>query len=104
MRTRVLSYSGWGLADFPLIRVPDGFASAHPELEKQLWIENDGVKAQLIGLTYRLPGFDATAGKPQRISEAVMISALFTGCIAASNFVHWRSTEFACPDDQRRFK
>src|SRR5205807_3375576 len=36
--------------------------------------------------------------------EAVMISALFTRCIAASNLVHWRSTEFTSPDDQRRFK
>src|SRR6185436_5633044 len=33
-----------------------------------------------------------------------MISAFFTRCIAAPNLVHWRSTEFTSPYDQRRFK
>jgi len=42
-RSRVVSYSGMGPADFPLIRVPGEFAQAHPELKTRLWDEVDGV-------------------------------------------------------------
>lgn len=41
-RTRVLSYSGYGSAGFPLIEVPESFASAHPELRNLRWAEQDG--------------------------------------------------------------
>ncbi len=43
-RTRVVSYSGYGAAGWPLIEVPESFAAAHPELKNQVWGEHDGVK------------------------------------------------------------
>jgi len=36
-RSRVISYSGYGGADFPLVHVPAEFAAAHPELDKRIW-------------------------------------------------------------------
>jgi hypothetical protein len=46
-RTRVLSYSGYGTTDFPLIRVPEQLAQQHPELKGRLWDEIDGAKILL---------------------------------------------------------
>jgi len=46
-RTRVLSYSGYGTTDFPLIRVPEQLAQQHPELKGRLWDEIDGVQILL---------------------------------------------------------
>jgi FtsP/CotA-like multicopper oxidase with cupredoxin domain len=46
-RTRVLSYSGYGPTDFPLIEVPEAFARQHPELKKLLWDEIDGTRVLL---------------------------------------------------------
>jgi hypothetical protein len=46
-RSRVLSYSGYGPTDFPIIVVPDAFADAHPELERRLWEEVGGTKILL---------------------------------------------------------
>lgn len=43
-RTRTISYSGTGGADFPHIELPEGYAEAHPELEKLTWATNDDVK------------------------------------------------------------
>ncbi|MCI0432980.1 MAG: multicopper oxidase domain-containing protein [Gemmatimonadetes bacterium] len=43
-RTRVLSYSGWGSAEFPLIEVPEAFARAHPELKNLGWAEWQGAR------------------------------------------------------------
>jgi hypothetical protein len=42
-RSRVLSYSGVGTTDFPLIEVPAEFARQHPELRTRVWEEIDGV-------------------------------------------------------------
>lgn len=50
-RTRVLAYSGTGGADWPLIRVPESFAAAHPELEKLVWARHDGVAVLLPNYT-----------------------------------------------------
>jgi len=41
-RTRVVSYSGYGSAGFPLIEVPEAYAHAHPELKNLRWAEVDG--------------------------------------------------------------
>jgi len=41
-RTRVVSYSGYGSAGFPLIEVPDAFVNAHPELRNLRWADHDG--------------------------------------------------------------
>jgi FtsP/CotA-like multicopper oxidase with cupredoxin domain len=46
-RTRVLSYSGYGTTDFPLIRVPEQLAQQHPELKGRLWEDIDGTKILL---------------------------------------------------------
>ena len=46
-RTRVLSYSGYGTTDFPLIEVPEAFAREHPDLKKRLWDEIDGTRVLL---------------------------------------------------------
>lgn len=51
LRTRVLSYSGFGPTDFPLIEVPETFAAAHPELEGRLWDTVDGTKILLTPFT-----------------------------------------------------
>jgi len=42
LRTRVVAYSGYGGAFFPLVRVPEEFATAHPELERLVWYRHDG--------------------------------------------------------------
>ena len=41
-RTRVVSYSGYGSAGFPLIEVPESYAHAHPELRNVTWAEYGG--------------------------------------------------------------
>ncbi len=46
-RTRVLSYSGYGPTDFPLIEVPESFARQHPELKGRLWDEINGARVLL---------------------------------------------------------
>ncbi|MEE8148086.1 MAG: multicopper oxidase domain-containing protein [Longimicrobiales bacterium] len=46
-RTRVVSYSGTGGADFPNIPLPEGFAEAHSELEDLLWGMHEGVPVLL---------------------------------------------------------
>ncbi len=46
-RTRVMSYSGYGPTDFPLIEVPEPFARQHPELKGRLWDEINGARVLL---------------------------------------------------------
>jgi FtsP/CotA-like multicopper oxidase with cupredoxin domain len=46
-RTRVVSYTGYGSAGFPLIEVPESFASAHPELCNLTWVERGGTRILL---------------------------------------------------------
>ncbi len=46
-RTRVLSYTGYGSAGFPLIEVPEAYATAHPELRYLTWAERDGTRILL---------------------------------------------------------
>ena len=46
-RTRVLSYSGYGTTDFPLIRVPEDFAAKHPEFKGRSWDDIDATKILL---------------------------------------------------------
>ncbi len=46
-RSRVVSYSGYGPTDFPLIEVPEAFAAAHPELQGRLWDVVDGTRVLL---------------------------------------------------------
>ncbi|HJR58312.1 MAG TPA: multicopper oxidase domain-containing protein, partial [Vicinamibacterales bacterium] len=46
-RSRVVSYSGYGGADFPLVFVPNEFAQAHPELEKRIWAREGDLKLLL---------------------------------------------------------
>jgi FtsP/CotA-like multicopper oxidase with cupredoxin domain len=50
-RTRILSYSGTGGADFPTIPVPDAYCEAHPELENLVWGTQDGARILLANLT-----------------------------------------------------
>jgi hypothetical protein len=50
-RSRVLSYSGYGPTDFPLVEVPDAFASAHPELKGRIWDEVGGTRVLLPPFT-----------------------------------------------------
>jgi FtsP/CotA-like multicopper oxidase with cupredoxin domain len=60
-RTRVVSYSGTGGADFPSVPLPDGYAEAHPELENLVWGVHDGVPVLLPNLTRTMainPNFD----------------------------------------------
>jgi FtsP/CotA-like multicopper oxidase with cupredoxin domain len=46
-RSRVVSYSGYGPTDFPLIEVPESFARQHPELKHLSWDEIDGTRVLL---------------------------------------------------------
>ena len=46
-RTRVVSYSGYGSAGFPLIEVPEAYAAAHPELKNLTWVDNEGTRVLL---------------------------------------------------------
>lgn len=41
-RSRVVSYSGWGGFEAPLVEVPESFATEHPELEKLVWVKSEG--------------------------------------------------------------
>lgn len=64
LRTRVLAYSGYGGATFPLVRVPDEFVAAHPELERLVWYRHDGVPILLPNYTRTMaihPRFDLAA-------------------------------------------
>ena len=46
-RTRVLSYSGYGPTDFPLIEVPEAYARQHPEQKRLRWDEINGARVLL---------------------------------------------------------
>jgi FtsP/CotA-like multicopper oxidase with cupredoxin domain len=46
-RTRVLSYSGYGPTDFPLIEVPAAFVEKNPQLKGLVWDEIDGARILL---------------------------------------------------------
>ena len=46
-RTRVVSYSGYGTGAFPLIEVPEAYATAHPALRNLTWTERDGTRVLL---------------------------------------------------------
>jgi len=46
-RTRVVSYTGYGSAGFPVIDVPDAYANAHPELRNLTWAEYGGKRVLL---------------------------------------------------------
>jgi FtsP/CotA-like multicopper oxidase with cupredoxin domain len=46
-RTRVVSYTGYGSAGFPLIEVPESYARAHPELRNLTWAECAGARVLL---------------------------------------------------------
>jgi hypothetical protein len=46
-RTRTLSYSGYGGADFPCIPAPHDFVTSHPELRGLTWGEHEGVPVML---------------------------------------------------------
>lgn len=46
-RTRVISYSGYGPTDFPLIEVPEPFTRQHPELKGRLWDDINGARVLL---------------------------------------------------------
>ena len=46
-RTRVVSYTGYGSAGFPIIEVPEFYAKAHPELRNLTWAEHDGTRVLL---------------------------------------------------------
>ncbi len=50
-RSRVLSYSGYGPTDFPLVEVPESFATAHPDLKGRIWDEVDGTRVLLPPFT-----------------------------------------------------
>jgi hypothetical protein len=50
-RNRTISYSGTGGADFPTIRLPDGFAEQHPELENIFWATYKGTRVLMPNLT-----------------------------------------------------
>lgn len=53
-RTRVVSYSGSGGADFPTVKAPEAFIRSHPELEDLVWGMHDGVPILLPNLTTRM--------------------------------------------------
>jgi hypothetical protein len=46
-RTRVVSYSGYGPVDFPLVEAPEAFTREHPELRGRSWDEIDGTRVLL---------------------------------------------------------
>ncbi len=50
-RTRVVSYSGAGGADFPLVAVPEEFVLDHPEDEDLVWTKQDDVPILLPNRT-----------------------------------------------------
>jgi len=63
-RTRVVSYSGYGPTDFPLIDVPEQFAKDKPELKGLLWDEIDGARILLAPFSRTMAvngAFDLTA-------------------------------------------
>jgi len=63
-RTRVVSYSGTGGADFPIIDLPRGFTQRHADKENLLWSMQDGVPYLLPNYTHTMainPEFDLAA-------------------------------------------
>jgi FtsP/CotA-like multicopper oxidase with cupredoxin domain len=50
-RSRTISYSGFGGADWPLVEMPEGFAEKHPGLENLLWTIFDETYVLMPNLT-----------------------------------------------------
>jgi FtsP/CotA-like multicopper oxidase with cupredoxin domain len=46
-RTRVVSYSGYGPTDFPLMEVPEAFAQKNPQLKGLVWDDINGARVLL---------------------------------------------------------
>jgi FtsP/CotA-like multicopper oxidase with cupredoxin domain len=46
-RTRVISYSGYGGAEFPVLTPPEGFCDRHPQLERLSWARHAGANMML---------------------------------------------------------
>jgi FtsP/CotA-like multicopper oxidase with cupredoxin domain len=74
-RCRTLSYSGTGGADYPLLKVPEGFAEKHARYENVLWATSDGVQVLMPNLTRTMginPEFDLSVnpepGLPRKFS------------------------------------
>ena len=53
-RTRTLSYSGTGGADWPLIHVPDEFVRRNLEKENMLWAKHENVNLLLANSTHTM--------------------------------------------------
>lgn len=75
LRTRTISYSGFGGADYPLIQVPDEFAARNPELENKRWGKSGGLNVLLPNLTRTMainPDFDLSVdpnpGQPRKFN------------------------------------
>jgi FtsP/CotA-like multicopper oxidase with cupredoxin domain len=75
-RTRVVSYSGTGGADWPLLEVPQAFADAHPELESIVWGRHDDTLVLLPNYTRTMainPDFDLAANPEPPLPRKFMM-------------------------------
>ncbi len=67
-RTRSMSYSGWGAADFPLVYVPDEFVEENPDLEHLTYSLADNGRYFLLPPNIRTMAinarFDLSSGTP----------------------------------------
>jgi FtsP/CotA-like multicopper oxidase with cupredoxin domain len=75
VRTRVISYSGAGGADFPVIAAPDAFCDDNPELEDLVWGTQDGQRILLANLTRTMAintDFDLQAEPDPRVPRKFM--------------------------------
>ena len=71
----MISYSGAGGTDFPIVEPPDGFCEEHPELEHLRWGTQDGQRILLPNLTRTMAintDFDLAANPEPRAPRKFM--------------------------------
>ena len=91
-RTRVISYSGYGPTDFPLIEVPAAFAGQHPEWKGRLWDEIDGARVLLAPFSRTMAvngAFDLAAIPIRRRRRNSAITTLTTRKMLVDTSEEW---------------
>jgi FtsP/CotA-like multicopper oxidase with cupredoxin domain len=109
-RCRTISYSGTGGADFPTIRLPEGFAEQHPELENVFWTTFEGTRILMPNLTRTMginTGFDLSVnpepGLPHKFAHDDPKRSRVLVNTAEEWVLYNSSTMLWCHTDRERF-
>jgi FtsP/CotA-like multicopper oxidase with cupredoxin domain len=109
-RCRTISYSGTGGPDFPTIRLPEGFAEQHPELENVFWATHEGTQVLMPNLTRTMginTEFDLTVNPEPGLAHKFAHNDPKRSRVLVDTAEEWvlynSSTMLWCHTDRERF-